>query len=105
MAPVLEAVLPKAKFERKFPRAILFGQKSACGLGLQHPWFQQGSLHLLTLLTGLRNPDWMSSKFSLQSLEIAILEVGTTELFLNLDFHTFDVLTTESWLKCLWQFM
>ena len=55
------ATLVKCKFNRKFPRAVVFGPPRYGGMGWRHMWYEQGIQHVLIIIKHLRTPGHFQS--------------------------------------------
>jgi len=74
------------------------------GLGLPHPYWEQG-IAALKLFLEFSNTSHPESILIQTSLELLQLEVGTGTLVLCADFSKWGSLATPCWLKSLWEFV
>jgi hypothetical protein len=104
MSPLLQAVLPRIGMSHNFPHKVIYAPLSRNGLGLVHPYDNQ---HLQQLQTVLRHGDRHSPTGQLlrASFEQMQLEIGTSEPFLSLPFHTYGGLATHCWISHLWEYL
>jgi hypothetical protein len=101
MRPILLASLPKAGYNRNFPRKVFFGSPSLLGGGYHDLHTTQIVEHLgmvlqhkpLAILTG---------KLLRGSIKAAKLELGMPGKFLMHSYSYFEQLLTNSWIKVLW---
>ena len=73
------------------------------GLGLPHPFWEQGCA-ALKLFLEFSNTAWPEHMLIQTSLEYLQLEVGSGVKVLQVDFNHWGFLATECWLKSLWKF-
>jgi hypothetical protein len=55
------ATLTKCKFNRHFPRAVVFGSPRYGGMGWRDTWYEQGIQHVLIIIKHLRTPGHFQS--------------------------------------------
>ena len=104
MSRPLMVCLPKAGVCRSFPRSVVYAPLRFQGLGIPHPFATQVSTHLETLLrhgTNLTN----TGTYLTAALEAHQLEIGLPIGLFQQQFQNTGILTTDSWLKKLWQEM
>lgn len=104
MAPMLRSYLPKAGFNRNFPRDILYGSKEYGGLGLHNPYLLQGIHHVADIIEHLwkRTPTGHFFKCNIESLR---LELGINGPLFYKDYnHYRRALLTDSLICDTWRF-
>jgi hypothetical protein len=102
MRPVLTAALPKAKYNRNFPRAPLYGPGSHQGCEIHNLYTSQVIEHLdVALRHGPFNI--MTSELMRGSLEVLTTELGLPGKPLAHPFCTHTKLVTDSWWKDVWK--
>ncbi len=97
-------LLPRLGVNRHFPLALRHAPVKFQGLGLPHPYWEQG-LAALKLFLEFSNTSRPESVLIQTSLELLQLEVGTGDLILCADFMKWGSLATPCWLKSLWEFV
>ena len=103
MAPVKKATLAKTSINRTYPHALLYGQREEGGLGMHDLFVTQGLSHLQKFH---QHHGWgtITDKLLTVSLETAILETGIGHNIFDLDYNSFHMLVSDSWIKGLWKF-
>ena len=96
-------LLPRLGVNRHFPLALCHAPVKFHGLGLPHPYWEQGiaALKLFLEFSNTSCPESILIQFSLEFMQ---LEVGTGTLVLCADFLKCGSLATPCWLKSLWEF-
>jgi len=99
-----QTLLPCLGVNCHFPLALRHAPVKFHGLGLPHPYWEQGLAALKPFLE-FANTSRPKSILIQTSLELLQLEVGTGTLVLCADFHKWGCLATPCWLKTLWEFV
>jgi len=97
-------LLPRLGVNRHFPLALRHAPVKFHGLGLPHPYWEQG-IAALKLFLEFGNTSRPESVLIQMSLELLQLEVGTGTLVFCADFSKWGSLATPCWLKSLWEFV
>jgi hypothetical protein len=102
MSTILQAALPKAKFNRMFCRKTIVGPGSHGGQEIHNLQTSQIIAHADTVIH-----HGMASTLAGQqlrgSLEAAKLELGLPGPLFQQDFKAFGSLATDSWVKHAWK--
>ena len=104
MVPLTKHLLPKLGVNQHMPCAYRYAPASMQGLGIPHPYIEQGIEHIKHLTTH-NKADTDSGKLLITTLDYLQLEIGTRQPVLSASFRLFGHLATPSWIKCLWQFV
>jgi hypothetical protein len=100
--PVLNAALPKAKFNRNFPRASLYGPGSHQGCEIHNLYTSQVIEHLDAALR--HGPfDTMTGELLRGSLEALTTELGLPGKPLSYSYRAHSKLVTDCWWKDVWR--
>jgi hypothetical protein len=99
MRLILQAALPKAGFNRHFPTEVIHGPNST---NIHHPYTTQLIAHLDILLRHGAQ-DTIIGQLLTGNLETAKLELGLPGPLFVQDFHIFGKLSTQSWIKGVWE--
>ena len=97
-------LLPKLGCNRNFPIALRYNPPWLLGLGLHDPFIEQGLSKLQQFLL-YGNSTTISGKLLTTSLEHLQLEVGSFTSIFALDYSTYSIFTSPTWLTCLWEFL
>ena len=104
VSTLYRTVLPSLGANRNFPMHWRFAPTRLQGLGLPHPYIEQGIAQLSEILYHGVAPTYTGS-FIRASLEQAQLEVGSGTPLLQLPFDSYGVLLTENcWIGSVWEF-
>ncbi len=102
MSPILQAALPKAGYNRNFPKEVIHGPNGLLGAGIHHPYTTQLITHIDMLLRhGGR--DTITGQLLTGNIETTKLEIGLPGPLFGQDFKQFGQLTTDCWVKGVWQ--
>jgi len=104
MRPCLSDGLAVAGYTRSFPRAIIHASYKYFGLNLTNMYTKQVVQHILVVVQFGHSSYDLTGKLIWGSLELLTVEVEMPENPFQLDYNTFDLLATNSWVKMLWQF-
>jgi len=104
MKPCLTVGLAAAGYNRSFPRAILHGPNKYYGLNLMDMYTKQGISHLLAVLQYGHSSDDLTGWLIRGSLETLTIELGTQDNLFTQCYLKLHQLTTNSWIKTVWQF-
>jgi len=97
-------LLPRLGVNRHYPVALRHAPTRYHGLGLPHPYWEQG-VATLKLFLEFMNTSQPEQSLLLTLLELLQLEVGISSPILQADFHRWGVLATDCWVKSLWRFV
>ena len=90
---VIQIGLPKSSMHRRFPRAILYASHTVGGVGLPHPYVEQGVQQLKRLVEyGVLDANIMGHLLQ-TTLEWLAVELGCTGCPLQQDFKVFGMLS------------
>ena len=89
------------KYNRHFPRKVVYGHTDKGGLGITKLYTMQGIKQIETLLLTLRNNDESSHLLHI-SAQLLQLEAGTSKPILSFPITNLDHLT-PTWLTSLWR--
>jgi hypothetical protein len=102
MRPILEAALPKAGYNRNFPKEVIHGPTSLLGADIHHPYTTQLIVHLDILLRH-GGQETITGQLLTGNLETTKLELGLPGPSFGQDFSRFGKLVTSSWIKGVWE--
>ena len=105
MAPILQASLTKSHISGKFPRDVVFGPIEEMGLGYSDLYTLQGVSHLHSLVYYLPMADDITGQLIRHNFEAARVDIGLGGDFLMYEYQSFSRHCTNSWVKCVWQFI
>ena len=97
-------ILPKLGCNRNFPIALRYNPPWLMGLGLYEPFLEQGLSKVVQFIVH-SNAESMTSKLLTTSLEHHQLEVGSFTSIFDLNYATYNFLTSPTWITCLWEFI
>ena len=103
LKPIMMGALPKAGFNRYFPRKVLFGPRLYQGMGLIHPYHFQEMEHLEVILNHCTEDTFLGQQLQL-SWEALVLELGLPGSLTSWDYKTWEKCTTDCWLKTVWHY-
>lgn len=103
-APALQATLSKLHLNRNISRAIVFGPATYGGLSLPDQYTSAGISQLHLLLGHLCLQD-KTAKLLLIDISYLQLLVGSSTLFLNLQYSKYANFTDQGWLITVWKFL
>ena len=102
MRPILQASLPKARYNRHFPKEVIHGPNGLLGADIHHPYTTQLITHIDMLLRhGGR--DTITGQLLTGNIETAKLELGLSGPLFGKNFKQFGQLTTDCWVKGVWK--
>jgi len=103
VSKLYHTLLPCLGANRYYPLALRHASPKFQGLGLPHPYWEQGCAALSVFLefSNVIRPEQTLIQTSLEYLQ---LEVGTSVEVLQADFNRWGHLATDCWLKSLWKF-
>jgi hypothetical protein len=102
MHPILQAALPKAGYNRNFPKEVIHGLNRLLGADIHHPYTTQLITHINMLLRhGGR--DTITGQLLTGNIETAKLELGLLGPLFGQNFKQFGQLSTNCWVKGIWQ--
>ena len=102
MQPILKAVLPKARIQRRLPRKLLYGSRRFQGLNLHHPYWTQLIKHLHCLMTH-SNRDTPTADLLTENTDLVQLHIGSNQPFWSLPFCLYGPLAPKGWIKNTWE--
>ena len=102
MRPILKAALPKAGYNRNFPKEVIHGPTSLLGADIHHPYTTQLISHLDILLRH-GGQDTITGQLLTGHLETTKLELGLPRPLFGQDFGIFGQLATKTSLNGLWE--
>lgn len=103
MRPIREAGLPKVQVSSKYPKRLMYGPKEFQGLGIMHPFLHQELMHVAACIhEGER--ETITGELIRAGLEQMQLETGLPGYLFSQDYSILETLTTDCWLKTVWQF-
>jgi len=97
-------LLPHLGVHHNYPLALQHTPIKYQGLGLPHPYWEQG-IAAVCLFLELSNTNRPESVLLQTSLEYLQLEIGVSIPILQADFARWGHLATPCWLKSLWNFL
>jgi len=97
-------LLPCLGVNRCYPLALRHAPVKFHGLGLPHPFWEQG-IAAIKLFLEFGNSHRPEQSLLLTSLEYLQLEVGIGSLTLQSDFSRWGHVATDCWVKQLWSFV
>ena len=103
MAPALNIALPRSNIVRTFPRHVLYGPKSAQGLGVTDPYLYQHCQHVQDIIT----QPWRKTevgKLITANLEAAKLEAGLYGSLFDSEWTVIWFNTTATWIVSTYHF-
>ena len=103
MTPAYQAVLPKMGSNRNLPLVYRYAPISAQGLGLPHIYTMQGTAHIQVILSHIKRSDRIG-KLIESEIESLSLEIGTMNNIFTLNYETWSVGCTPTWITSTWQF-
>jgi hypothetical protein len=101
MRPILMAALPKAGYNRNFPRKVFFGSPSLLGSGFDDLHTTQIIEHI-SMISQHGPLATLTGQLLRGTLEAAKLELGLSGRFLSHSYCDFEHLRTDCWIKVLW---
>jgi hypothetical protein len=104
MAPALVYVLPALGICHMFPRDLVFTSERYFGLGIPHLYTMQEIYQLLDVLNHTATLSITGSLYQ-ATLELLVIELGSTEDLHKLPFPDLHRLTTNSLIKSTWEFL
>jgi hypothetical protein len=102
MRPILKAALPKAGYNRNFPKEVIHGPTSLLGTDIHHPYTTQLIAHLDILLWH-GGQETITGQLLTGNLERTKLELWLPDPLFGQDFSRFGKLVTSSWIKGVWE--
>jgi hypothetical protein len=102
MRPILKSALPKAGYNRNFPKEVLHGPTSLLGADIHHPYMTQLIAHLDILLQH-GGQETITGHLLTGNLETTKLELGRPRPLFGQDFSSFGKLATKSWIRGVWE--
>ena len=103
MRPIRDAGLPKVQVSSKYPKTLMYGPKEFQGLGIMHPFLHQELMHVAACIhEGER--ETITGELIRAGLEQMQLETGLPGYLFSQDYSILETLTTDCWLKTVWQF-
>ena len=100
---LFQTLLPRLGVNRHFPIALRHASSRFLGLGIPHPFWEQG-IAKLRLFLELASAGNTEAKLIQTSLELLQLELGSASNLFNLPYERWHSLGTDCWIKSLWQF-
>jgi len=97
-------LLPRLGVNRFYPLALRHAPAKFNGLGLPHPFWEQG-IAALKLFLEFGNTARPEQSLLQTSLEYLQLEIGIGSPILQADFNRWGYLATNCWVKNLWNFV
>ncbi len=101
---LFQTLLPRLGVNRHFPTALRHASPSYLGLGIPHPFWEQG-IAQLRLFLELASAPTTEAKLIRTSLEFLQLELGSSGNLFQLPFDRWSPLATDCWVKSLWRFI
>jgi len=101
---LFQTLLPRLGVNWHFPMALCHASSQFLGLGIPHPFWEQG-ITKLQLFLELASAGNMEAKLIWTSLELLQLKLGSASNLFNLPYERWHSLGTDCWLKSLWQFI
>jgi hypothetical protein len=102
MRPILQAALPKAGYNRNFPKEVIHGPDGLLRADIHHPYTTQLITHIDMLLRhGGR--DTITGQLLTGNIETTKLELGLPGPLFGQNFKQFGQLSTGCWVKGVWQ--
>jgi hypothetical protein len=102
LRPVLRFALPKSGICGNFPRVVLYGPKKYQGLGQVHPFAQQVTAHIFGCMRHGGSTDTLNGQFLHACLEAHQSEIGVPDGIPQLDFESFGIAASDTWIKKVW---
>jgi len=102
MRPILQAALPKAAIQKRFPRKLVLGSLGFQGFGLHHPSNSQLIEHLQAIVTHSHR-DSPSHNLHLQNLELVQCYVRSELPFWDLPYQLHGHLAPKGWIQFTWE--
>jgi hypothetical protein len=102
MSPALMAGLPASKIQPRLPRDLVYGPISAQGLGIPFIHTTQTLKHILACLRHAHH-DTLTGQLLRSSSKALILNLGSPIPVWNLEYHLWEPIVTDSWLKATWR--
>ena len=102
MRPILQAALPKARIQKRFPRKLVFGTLGTEGFGVNDPSTSQLIDHLHSII---KHSHWdsPSNDLHVQNMELVQCYVGTQKPFWDMPFSDYGHLAPQGWMAFTWQ--
>jgi hypothetical protein len=94
----LKAALPKAGYNRNFPKEVIYEPTSLLGADIHHLYTTQLIVHLDVLLRH-GGQETITGQLLTGNLETTKLELGLPGPLFGQDFSRFGKLVTSSWIK------
>jgi len=104
MKPCVTDGIAVAGYNQSFQRVILHAPNKYYDLNLTDMYTEQGIMHLLVVLQYGHSLDDLTGWLIRGSLETMMLELRTQENLFTQDYSKLHSLTTNSWIKMVWQF-
>jgi hypothetical protein len=104
MAPALAYVLPAMGICHMFPRDLVFASERYFGLGIPHLYTMQKIYRLVDIQNHTATLSITGSLYQ-ATLELLIIELGSTEDLHKLPFLDLHWLTSNSLIKSTWEFL
>jgi len=101
---LFQTLLPCLGVNCHFPTALRHASSSYLGLGIPHPFWEQGIAQLCLFLELTSTPT-MEAKLIRTSLEFLQLELRSSGNLFQLPFAQWSPLATDCWLKSIWRFI
>jgi len=102
MWPILQAALPKAAIQKRFPCKLVFGSLGFQGFGLHRPSNSQLIEHLQAIVTHSHH-DPPSHDLHLQNMELVQCYVGSEQPFWDLPYQLHGHLAPKGWIQFTWE--
>ena len=96
------AALPKSGFVKTFTHHILYGPQKYQGMGKMEFWHNQELTHLFNFVNEINKQSTCGQRYQI-TMEQLRLEQGYGGPFTDVPFSHMGPLTTDSWIKTLWQ--
>ena len=88
---------------KNYPRSLMQANEQYGGLSISHLYDVMGMEKSKFLLMHMRRNDTTAKLFTI-AMQNLQLECGTEELFFNLEYADYSNMTTNGWLKNLWEY-
>ena len=104
MAPAKTEILHGLQICEKFPSVLLFGPKSHLGLGLQHLYTLQGTMHLEDLIHQTSH-NTLTGDLYRATLEQLMINIGYGSDLFGAPYPVLGKLMPYTWMTHLWEFL
>ena len=98
-------ILPSLGASSKFPTVLRWASNTYLGLGMPHPFIEQGIEQIKMILGHMSQPQTPTGQLLEISLEQAQVELGLPTPLWQADYKKHNKLITETWVKSVWKFV